>query len=132
MENTLNSRKLWEIARTYIVDGRCIKSRNLRKESVTDKMIEEMVQAHDNIVIQNGQEIKIYCDEEFLQKLNQVIEFERQYSTSSNLFTAYEEGRVEFFVKYSKKETAKKNKIEILELLELLEGLELLEFLRSI
>ena len=138
MKNTLNSRRLWEISKTYVVDGRCVKSRSCRKELVNEKMIEEMVQAHDNIVIQNGQEMKIYCDDKFLQGLNHVIECERQYNTSNNLFTAYQKGQIEIFVKYSKKETTKKIKkvmeIEVDEmmLIGLVEILEFLSFLDSI
>lgn len=137
MKNTLNSRRLWEIAKTYIVDGRCVKSRNFRKELINEKMIEEMVQAHDNIVIQNGQEMKIYCDDKFLQGLNHVIECERQYNTSNNLFVAYQRGQIEIFVKYSKKKSIEEKvnidkDIDKMMLMGLVEILELLRFLESI
>ena len=136
MRNTLNSRSLWEIAKTYVIDGRCVKSRNFRKEFINEKMIEEMVQAHDNIVIQEGQEIKIYCNDEFFKAFNQVVEYEKQFNHSSNLFAAYQKGEIEIFVKYSKKkpdkEDMKDKNIDRMVLIGLIEIFELLNSLDSI
>lgn len=134
MRNTLNSRSLWEIARTYVVDGRCLKSRNFRKELVNEQMIKEMVQAHDNIVIQEGKEIKIYCNDEFFKIFNQVMEHEKQFKTSNNLFTAYQEGQIEVFVKYSNKKSDREDikDIDRMMLIGFVEILEFLSFLDSI
>ena len=114
MEKTLHSRRLWEMAAHYVLDGRCVKSRSCRPEIMDAKTIEKLVQDHANVIIQEGQEIKIYCDSDFIQMFNNMIEKGSNFKDVNNICEAYEEGRLELFVKYSKKKTIKEINVEII------------------
>lgn len=99
VENVKSGMDLLYLSNTYILDGKCVKSRhsdcNIDKEE-----IQKRIDDFDNIVIQNNDKIDIYCDIGFLEKFRNFIVdyFENKRNREDSIFKMYEAGLVELHV----------------------------------
>lgn len=93
--NSINSLDIFYLAKTYVVNGECIKSINSEID-IDKKEIQNRIYNHDNIVIQNEDNIDIYCDIEFLEIFRNIIVdyFEGVRNREDAFFKAYEAGMV--------------------------------------
>lgn len=89
------SQQLVFMAKTYVVDGVCVKSRAQIPEDMTNEDIDFAIKNYENIGIQKDRQIDFYCDKEFNE------DFEHYIKTKAigPVKKAYEEGYIKLNVK---------------------------------
>lgn len=62
MFNSLYSMKICELLETYIIENECVKCRDIEVKKLSKENIENRVKNFNDIGIQKGKFIQIYCD----------------------------------------------------------------------
>lgn len=99
VENIKSGMDLFYLANTYILDGKCVKSR-YSDCNIDKKEIQKRIDDYNNIVIQNNNKIDIYCDAQFQKQFRNLIVgyFENKRNREDSIFKMYEAGLVELHV----------------------------------
>lgn len=97
---SVKSLQLFNLADTYVADGKCIKSRS-SETNISKKEIEKRIKNFENIIVQNKDKIDIYCDIDFLERFRNLINdyFENYRDRNDTIFKAYEAGLIEVHTK---------------------------------
>lgn len=84
------TKKISDIASIYIIDNEIYKSRELeydKNDIITDNQINEILNIYDNVVVQEGEIVHIYCmNERVIERYRQEIQWlkENIYSDIEN------------------------------------------------
>lgn len=85
------------IAEMYVVEGTCVKARLKIAEDVSKEEVWASVKIYQNVGIQVGQKIDMYCDEKFSEDFKHYI----KTHASDSVKKAYEEGYIELIVNWN-------------------------------
>lgn len=90
MKNVLYSKTLKDMFGICIIDGTTIKARGKNSDNLTEKEIAKAKENYEDILIQNGRIIEIFCSE------RKFSDFNNRAKTDKYLAQAYHDGFIKF------------------------------------
>lgn len=98
IKNNTTPFNLFQLSETYILDGKCIRNVGAENE-ISNKQISEKIERFENIVIQSGRKIDIYCDVVFIKSFTNMITMLANEKIYNDTLKSYSSGLIKLHVK---------------------------------